>query len=116
MAASGKRDPNLGAINIGEPRETVLVHLGQPARTIQNADSTVDVFELERGNEPSMGRAAFHGALDVLTLGAWEIIGTPIEGFAGEKFELTVEYGPDGKVTRIYSGSAGNVAASPGDL
>ena len=45
----------------------------------------VDLYEYEIGNKPSAGRAIGHGVMDILTLGLWEIIGTPIEGFQGEK-------------------------------
>lgn len=116
MAASGTPDANIGAITIGQPRETVLVHLGQPARTVQNEGGMLDVFELERGNEPSIGRAALHGAMDLLTFGAWEIIATPMEAFAGEKYQLTVEYDDAARVKRIYSGSASNVGTGPRDM
>jgi hypothetical protein len=30
--------------------------------------------------------------MDVLTLGLWEVVGTPIEAFLGEKYRLTVLY------------------------
>ncbi len=50
------------------------------------------VYQYEVGNEPSAGRAVGHGVMDVLTLGLWEIIGTPIEAVQGDKYELTVTY------------------------
>ncbi len=101
MALSGRPDPNTGALRIGQPRDEVLLHIGQPARTFAVADGRTDEFHLQRGNQPSTGRAIGHAAMDVLTLGAWEIIGTPVEGFTGETFTLSVSHDAEEKVTKI---------------
>jgi hypothetical protein len=101
MAMKGKPDPNIGALNLGEDRSIVLLNLGQPTQTLTTETGRTDIFQLERGNEPSAGRAVGHAAMDVLTLGAWEIVGTPIEGFTGDKFTVTIEYDTDDKVTKI---------------
>ena len=85
MALSGKPDANLSVINYGVHRDIVILHLGLPAKSMQTAQGTIDVFNLERENAPSVGRAlGQHAAMDVMTLGIWEIIGTPIEAFTGE--------------------------------
>jgi hypothetical protein len=40
-----------------------------------------------------VGRAVFHGAADVLTLGLWEVAGTPIEAVAdGTPIKVEVYY------------------------
>jgi hypothetical protein len=65
--------------------------------------NTTCAYEYEIGNEPSAGRAAFHGAMDVMTLGLWEVVGTPIEGFQGEKRRVTIIYDKDNKVAAINS-------------
>ena len=41
--------------------------------------------------------------MDVLTLGLWEIVGTPIEGFTGDQFVLTIQYDMNDKVTKIQT-------------
>ena len=56
-------------------------------------------YHYEIGNEPSAGRAAGHAALDVLTLGIWELAGTPIEATQGEKNEAVIEYTAENKVS-----------------
>jgi hypothetical protein len=60
-----------------------------------------DVYEYEIGNQPSAGRAAGHAVMDVLTLGFWEIVGTPIEGVQGEKYHATVVYDDDDRVVDL---------------
>lgn len=104
MALSGKEEPNTGAIKIGQHRDEVLLHLGQPTKTIATEEGRKDLFLLERGNAPSTGRAIGHAAMDVLTLGVWEIIGTPVEGFTGEKFTVTIHFDQDDRVTKIETG------------
>ncbi|MBW1998583.1 MAG: hypothetical protein JRJ29_11535 [Deltaproteobacteria bacterium] len=39
----------------------------------------------------STARAAMHGILDVVTLGIWEVAGTPIEGSKGKKQFIVVK-------------------------
>jgi len=93
MAISGKEEPNIGAIRVGSSRGEVEMHLGYPTSSTTLEDKTrSDIYEYEIGNEPSAGRAIGHGVMDVLTLGIWEVVGTPIEGFQGEKRQITIIY------------------------
>ena len=39
--------------------------------------------------------------MDVLTLGLWEVIGTPIEGFQGNKYRLQITYNKKDRVISI---------------
>jgi hypothetical protein len=104
MAMSGSDNPDLGAVRVGATRGEVQMQLGSPVRTTTLPDGTrTDLYEYEIGNEPSAARAMGHGVMDVLTLGAWEIIGTPVEGFQGEKYQATITYGQDDKVIQISS-------------
>ncbi len=102
MAMSGKKDPNLGAFRVGSTRGEVELQLGSPISTTTTTEGRrVDLYEYEIGNEPSAGRAIAHGVMDVLTLGIWEIIGTPIEGFQGNTHRLTVTYDQEDRVMAI---------------
>lgn len=101
MAMHGKEDVNLSSITVGQDRSIVLMHLGQPYRTFANENGRVDTYAVERVNAPSVGRAAGHAVMDLLTLGLWEVIGTPIEGFAGEEFTITIEYSSDDKLKSV---------------
>lgn len=101
MAMSGKPDPNIGVLSVGQSRDIVLLNLGQPAKTATTETGRVDIFRLVRGNAPSAGRAVGHAVMDVLTIGIWEVVGTPIEGFTGEKFTIIIEYDKNDKVTQV---------------
>ncbi len=102
MAVSGKKDPNLGAFRVGSTRGEAELQLGSPIASVTTPEGNrTDIYEYELGNEPSAGRAIGHGVMDVLTLGLWEVVGTPIEGFTGSKHRITIVYGPDDRITSI---------------
>ncbi len=102
MALSGKKDPNLGAIRTGTTRGEVELQLGSPVKSVTApGGKRIDIYEYEIGNEPSAGRAVGHGALDLLTLGLWEVVGTPIEALQGKKYEMTITYSQNDKVEAI---------------
>lgn len=104
MALSGKKDPNLGAIHIGATRGEIELHLGSPIKSATTPEGKrIDIYAYEIGNEPSTGRAVGYAVLDVFTLGLWEIAGTPIEAFQGEKYEMNITYSKDDKVEAINS-------------
>lgn len=103
MAASGKREPNLSMITIGAHRAEVELQLGSPRTSSSPEDGRYrnDIYEYELGNKPSAGRAVVHGVMDLLTLGLWEVVGTPVEAFKGEKHEIVITYGSDDRVVAI---------------
>ena len=94
MAAVGTEEKNVDTfLSKGVDRQEVEFHLGSPRTVVHNADgTTTHIFEYEIGNEPSLGRAIGHGAMNIVTFGFWEVIGTPIEAFAGETVRISVTY------------------------
>ena len=102
MALSGKDNPDLGAVRVGAARGEVELHLGSPIKSASLDDGLrADVYEYQIGNEPSAGRAIGHSVMDVLTLGLWEVVGTPIEGVQGETYHATVTFDRGDKVVDI---------------
>jgi hypothetical protein len=103
MAASGSREPDLGAVKLGASRTLVENELGKAKTTATLSDGgRIDTYEYTLGNEPSAGRAIGHGAADLLTFGIWEVIGTPIESAnQGEVKRVRVTYGSDDKVKAL---------------
>jgi hypothetical protein len=109
MALSGDQNPDLGAIRIGAQRGEIELHLGSPIQSVTLEDGRrADVYEYQIGNEPSAGRAIGHGMMDVLTLGLWEVVGTPIEGVQGETYHATITYDRDDKVSEIKTRESGS--------
>ena len=104
MAAAGKEDPNLAVCKVGSTRLDIERELGGPRDSKTLDDGSLEcVYEYEVGNEPSPGRAVMHGGLDLLTLGLWEIVGTPLEAVQGTKYEMTVVYGADGTAKSVMT-------------
>ncbi|MHB9074613.1 MAG: hypothetical protein ACYC6G_13940 [Desulfobaccales bacterium] len=114
MALSGKDDPNLNVIRTGASRGEIELQLGDPVTISPEANgNTRCLYEFSQGKNPSAGRAIAHGAMDVLTLGIWEAVGTPIEGFKGSKKRIQIVYNADNKVTDIISAAPAPVVVEP---
>ncbi|MCO6439372.1 MAG: hypothetical protein J5J06_19965 [Phycisphaerae bacterium] len=101
MAARGERPPDLSAIRPGVSKTETELALGTPDSTIQHQHGSTSIYQFETDNEPSPGRAVAHGALDVLTLGIWEAIGTPIELATGENEILVIEFDKDDRIVSV---------------
>lgn len=103
MAASGKEDPNVMIMQPGTPRYVVESQFGPPTsqRTEPNGEWWC-TYVYEVGNQPSTGRAIGHFALDVLSLGIWEVVGTPVEALQGSQQMATVVYTPDNLVKTLW--------------
>ena len=98
MALSGNKDPDVNVVQKGVQRFEVEMQLGRPIQSKVVDGKTVAIYEYEIGNTQSPGRAAGHAVMDVLTLGLWELAGTPIEACDGQKYEMSIEYDQDHKV------------------
>ena len=80
MAMSGEEQKDASIAYPGAPRTAVIAKLGPPEATTTNDDGTfTDSWIVVKGNKSSGGRAAMHAGLDVLTIGLWEVVGTPLE-------------------------------------
>lgn len=104
MALSGKEQKDTSTFYKGADRSLVHAKTGVPDSTFQDNDGQwVDTYIIVTGNEPSAGRALGHGAMDVLTLGIWEVIGTPIEAVAGKEDHQSfiIYYNNKNKIDRV---------------
>ena len=98
----GKKD--LTVLNKGTPRESVVAELGTPISTEIKNGQKVDVFNFVQGYSKvtKTARAVGHGVADVMTLGLWEVIGTPVEGIAnGEVNQVEVKYNKQNRVAQV---------------
>ncbi len=75
-----KRLQHVAQLRLYTPRATVLARLGQPERTHVNAEGQrIDEYTIKQGDPNALGRVEGHVVLSAVTLGAWEIIGIPME-------------------------------------
>lgn len=81
MAASTPGPKDMNVLLAGTPRSDVLKEFGEPEQTGGRNGKRVDIFRYRQGERDNQkyGRAALHAGLDLLTLGIWEIVGTPAE-------------------------------------
>ncbi len=104
MAAKQPPKKDLSVLLAGTPRSQLLAELGQPVTTETRDGKRVDVFVFTQGySKPAKaGRALFHGAADVFTLGLWEVVGTPTEAvFNGTKMSYEVIYDENDQVDKV---------------
>ena len=105
MALSGKREPQLQNLKQGLSIEEAhfIMRDYTPNVIFTEEDDRIEEYEIQIGNAPSGGRAIGHGVMDVLTFGAWEIIGTPVEAVASGKNTVTITYRDD-KILKLQGG------------
>lgn len=102
MALSGDETPDLSVVKIGAVRDDVELQLGAPYKVTERQDGGREAaYRFEVGNDPDAIRAIGHGALDVASLGLWELVGTPIEASTGKEREISVTYDDLGTVKKI---------------
>lgn len=104
MASKQPDKKDLSVLNEGTPRSHVIAEIGAPILSEKTEDGRTDVYKFVQGysSGAKAGRAFFHGAADVLTVGLWEIVGTPIEGVAdGTEVKLEVHYDAEDKVQKV---------------
>lgn len=85
----------------GVPRSLIVAEVGAPITTETRAGKRVEVFAFTQGYSKAarVGRTIGHGAADVLTLGLWEVAGTPTEvAFNGKRVVYEVTYDPSDRV------------------
>ena len=102
MAMSGDPDPDLSIVRVGASRGEVEMQIGAAVQQSTTREGyTIAKYHYTIGNKPDAGRAIAHGALDVLTLGLWEVIGTPVEAIIVKHYDMTVTYDRDMRVLAV---------------
>lgn len=106
MAANQPRKRNLNVLAVGSPRSLVMAELGAPVSTETLRRSRVDVYSFRQGYSRGVRttRAVGHGVADFLTLGIWEVVGTPAEAFFdGEETLIQVQYDAADRVVQTMT-------------
>lgn len=116
MSLQGDKDPNMNNVKQGAKRTDIDIQLGAPSSTERLPNGqTRAIYDYEVGQEASTGRAVVHGVMDVLTLGIWEVVGTPIEALKGDKMRLQVIYDAQDNVISAQHLKAPSSSASDKD-
>lgn len=106
MAAKQPDLKNVDLFRVGTPRGLLLAEFGPPIHSEVKDGRRTEIFKFVQGYSTGAkaGRAVFHGAADVLTLGLWEVIGTPTEGvFSGDEMAFQVTYDTDDRIAEVVT-------------
>ncbi|WP_281802553.1 hypothetical protein [Methylocystis echinoides] len=106
MAAKQPDAKNLDLLRVGTPRPMILAEFGLPVVAETRNGHKYEIFKFVDGYSAGAkaGRAVFHGAADVLTLGLWEVVGTPTEGvFSGDEMAFQLRYDKDDRVDEVVA-------------
>lgn len=106
MAANQPSKKDMTVLKEGIHQSMVRAELGQPVWSGEEDGCQCDLYKFKQGYSKGSkaGRAIFHGVADVLTLGLWEVVGTPVELIAsGTDVTAKVFYDKDLKVVRVQT-------------
>lgn len=105
MAAEQPDKKNLDLFKVGTPRSLLLSEFGLPVVSeVSDNGERVEVYTFTQGYSAGTkaGRAVFHGAADVLTLGLWEVIATPTESMLnGDEMAYEVRYDQNDLISQV---------------
>lgn len=106
MAAKQPDAKNIDLFAVGTPRALMLAEFGMPTVAETRNGRKYEIFKFVNGYSAGAkaGRAVFHGAADVLTLGLWEVVATPTEGiFSGDEMAFRVRYDNDDRIDEVVA-------------
>ncbi len=104
MAAQQPSAKNVALFTVGTTRDELLAEFGPPVVSEKIDGKRIDMFVFVQGYNKATkaGRVIFHTAADVLTLGLWEIIGTPTElYFDGREMAFHVSYDEHDRIDTV---------------
>ncbi|MEC9415804.1 MAG: hypothetical protein VYC67_04335 [Pseudomonadota bacterium] len=103
QAAMQPIEKDLSVLLPGTQRDLVILELGAPAETRMVDGKKVDLFSFVQGYSRGtrIARVAGHASAEILTMGLWSLIGTPIEqSYNGTVMGYKVFYTADDIVER----------------
>lgn len=103
MALHGADNPDTAVLKEGATRMDIEREFGAPDKW--DSVEHRGLYSFTTGEDGSAGRAIAHGVGDVLTLGLWEVVGTPVEAVQShENWEVDVFYTSDDQKVSRWSG------------
>jgi hypothetical protein len=104
MAANQPSRKEVELLSPGIPRNLLVGELGQPVSSEMKNGKRVEVFSFVQGYRSGVkvGRTIGHAAADVVTLGLWEMAGTPTEAaLNGHRVAYEVTYDPYDRIEQV---------------
>jgi hypothetical protein len=106
MAAKQPDKKNVELFNIGTPRSMLLAEFGMPVGSELRDGRKYEIYKFVQGYGAGAKatRVVVRGAADVLTLGLWEVVGTPLEvTFGGDEMVYEVQYDDNSRVGQVIA-------------
>jgi len=104
MAAKQPEKRDISLLKEGISRAVLISEFGAPVISEYKNDKRFEIFKFVQGYSTGAkaGRAFFHGAASVATLGLWELVGTPAEiTFNGDEMAFQVSYDENDLVDEV---------------
>ena len=104
MAAKQPEKKDISLLKEGVSRAVLISEFGAPVISEYKNDKRFEIFKFVQGYSTGAkaGRAFFHGAASVATLGLWELVGTPAEiTFNGDEMAFQVSYDENDLVDEV---------------
>lgn len=104
MAAKQPEKKDTSLLKEGVSRAVLISEFGAPVISEYKNDKRFEIFKFVQGYSTGAkaGRAFFHGAASVATLGLWELVGTPAEiTFNGDEMAFQVSYDENDLVDEV---------------
>ena len=104
MAAKQPEKKDISLLKEGVSRAVLISEFGAPVISEYKNDKRFEIFKFVQGYSTgaNAGRAFFHGAASVATLGLWELVGTPAEiTFNGDEMAFQVSYDENDLVDEV---------------
>lgn len=100
---SGATERDIGKCDTRECFVGLLDYGGDILLSRDQADGSLEEIYQVRRKKGSTIRSFTHGVLSVATLGIWNVVGYPIEGFASSAdfIVFRVDYDPEGKPEEV---------------
>ncbi|NBQ69203.1 MAG: hypothetical protein EBU46_10340 [Nitrosomonadaceae bacterium] len=104
MAAKQPEKKDVSLLKEGTSRAMLISEFGAPLISEYRDGKRFEIFKFTQGYSTGakVSRAFLHGAADVVTLGLWELVGTPAEiTFSGDDMAFQVRYDENDIVEEI---------------
>jgi hypothetical protein len=106
MTAKQPDKKNVELFDIGTPRSMRLAEFGMPVGSERRDGRKYEIYKFVQDYSTcsKATRAVVRGAADLLTLGLWEVMGTPLEvTFGGDEIIYEVQYDDNSWVGHVVA-------------
>ena len=105
MASNQPHKKNLTVLEVGKHRNYVISELGAPvtSETVNGERKEIYTFQQGYSKAARISRTLWHTTADIVSIGLWEVIGSPAEMyFDGQQLSYEVVFDDQDNIKRIH--------------